>query len=246
MNKIVNLVIGLLLIASTSALAQSPAEIRLGVGYGSFSMGDMKELQQNALNAIAVNARATDRFPAYFMYNLKYMFRSEVDNHFGIVAEMGSTGGRVGYSDYSGTYREDQLLRYRRLGIVVENYISLPKGFNGWLGLELSMLFSKLFYEGELSITGAGTVREIHTFYAWGGAVQPYIALERKIGMFRLGAQAGVCLNMSEGFRLKGERDTKLVNPVENSEDVAPAWSGWRLEMHLGIPLNTGRSNKEN
>ncbi|AHM60968.1 hypothetical protein D770_13570 [Flammeovirgaceae bacterium 311] len=245
MNNIMTLAAGFLLIFGAAVKAQTPAEIRLGAGYGSYSMGDMKALQENSMQEIGINVQATERFPAYFNYSLRYMFKSEVDNHFGIVAEMGSTGGRVGYADYSGSYREDLLLRYRRIGVVVESHHALPKRFDGWLGLEASLLFSKLIYEGEVNLTGAGTASEGYTFYAWGGAVQPYIALERKIGIIRLGAQAGVCLSLSEGFSLKGDRDTKLVNPGKNNEEVVPGWNGWRLGMYIGVPL-TASSSKEN
>ncbi|WP_224994531.1 hypothetical protein [Cesiribacter sp. SM1] len=246
MNKTIILATGFLLIFGAAVRAQAPAEIRLGAGYGSYSMGDLEALQENSMQGIGVNIKATERFPAYFNYSLRYLFKSKVDDHFGVVAEMGSTGGRIGYADYSGSYREDQLLRYRRIGVVVESYRALPKGFDGWLGCEASLLFSKLIYEGEISLTGAGSTSEHYTFYALGGAVQPYLALERKIGFIRLGAQAGVCLSLSEGFSLKEDRNIKLVNPGKSSEEVVPGWSGWRLSMYVGVPLSAGSGRKEN
>jgi hypothetical protein len=240
MNKTVSLLTALLF-TSTLAAAQLPASLHAYWGYGSYGMRDMKEFQQASRESMYFNAQVTDQFPAHFLYGLKYMFKSPIEDRYGIVAEMGSTGGRLAYADYSGTYQFDQLLRYKRLGVVVERHHPLPKGLTGWLGIEVSALRSTLILEEEIKLTKGGKSEDSYTFYAWGGSVQPTASLEKTVGRLSLGLQAGVCLNVNETFYLKGERKAKLINAHQNNEKVGPGWGGFRLGIKAGIPIGKSR-----
>lgn len=222
----------------TSVLAQTPAELRGSVGIGTFSMRDMKELQESTLSFLGVNSKPAVQYPAALHYNLKYFFKSPIEDHYGIVLEMGTAVGRTAYADNSGYFREDQRLQYRRIGVVVESYQPLPAGFTCWVGVDLSILYSKMTYDGELYVYGVGAARESYTLSSWGGAFQPYISLERKIGGISIGTQLGGSLSISEAFHLKNERDVKLVNSQKDNEEVAPGWSGLRLSLYIGIPLS--------
>lgn len=239
MNKCLILLTAVLLVLNTTiALAQQPAELKAVLGYGTYSMRELKNMQASAAANTAVNAKVTDNFPAYFNYGLKYLFNSPVDDRYGLVAEVGSTGGRLAYADYSGSYREDLLLRYGRFGVVVESHRELPKGFTAKIGMELSVVFSRLVYEGELVVYKGGSVSETYTFVSMGGAVQPTIALERKVGPINLGLQAGASLGASEVFHLKDNRDAKLIDSAKDNEKISPNWNGLRVGFYVGVPLN--------
>lgn len=224
------------------AEAQTPAEIRASVGVGSYLMRDMKGLQQTILKNTAFNAKITNRFPVYFNYSMKYLFASDTEGRLGIVAEFGSTGGRVAYADYSGSYREDQLVQYRRIGAVMEHYQPLRNGLAILLGLEGSLLHSKLIHEGEVKLTRGDYYFQSYTFYSWGAAIQPYLSFEKKAGPVKLGLQAGATMNISKTFHLEESRRAFLVNPDRNNEQVSPDWTGLRLGIYAGIPLSREKS----
>lgn len=228
---------GMITLLAQGAHAQMPAKLYAYWGYGKYGMGEMKSFQQSSIEGLPVNARATDQFPAHFLYGLKFAFHSPVEDRYGIVAEVGSTGGRIAYADYSGSYLFDQLLRYKRLGVVLERYHPLPKGFVGWLGIEISGVRSTLVFEEEVQIYQVGSSTDSYTFHAWGGSVQPTATLEKSLYGLKVGLQAGACLNFNEGFRLKGNRDAKLINVQKEGREVGPSWSGFRIGLLVGVPL---------
>lgn len=230
------LLAGLLLLSCTSVLAQAPAEVRVGVGYGTYTMRDLKEVQQMTLNELGADAKAIEQYPSSFNYSLRYFLKSPVQDHLGVVLETGATKGSMIYKYNGNTYREQLHLRYNRLGAVMESYHSLGKGFSSWFGIELSVLYSKLMLE----IQGA----EPYKFKSWGGAVQPYVSLERKIKGVNVGAQLGVCLSSSETFGLEGFQDAKLINN-QTKEELGPGWLGLRTTLYLGIPFKSKNNAPE-
>src|SRR5258708_40338556 len=96
------------LIAISPLLATAQLQLTLNSGIGTYQMGDLKTLQDNVLKSMPVKAQVISSFPAYWFYELT---ATNVKGKFvmGGSISYGSSGGRLYYSDYSGSLWYDQL-----------------------------------------------------------------------------------------------------------------------------------------
>ena len=81
-------------------------ELGVSIGYGSYLMSDLKDVQKLILNANDMPLEITTSFPGYFNYSIRYGRR--LKNHYeGFTAGFMSTGARSSLADYSGYILSD-------------------------------------------------------------------------------------------------------------------------------------------
>lgn len=95
-------------------------------GLGTYSMNDMRAIQDNILATYGVNAIANSDFPPYWLYGLNISQRYDL-SRFGLNFEIMSTGARASLADYSGEFISDFVCKGYKLGCYFEKDIITPK-----------------------------------------------------------------------------------------------------------------------
>src|SRR5688500_12260694 len=97
------LLIFILIIPCFSAIAQKSATLRMG--YGTYTMNEMKSFQVDLQKQSEYPMRIIESFPAFVYYEGSLTF--PLGNNFICAPNFsyGSTGGRIHYGDYSGELR---------------------------------------------------------------------------------------------------------------------------------------------
>ena len=82
----------------------------LKIGYGSYGMKDLKDIQNDALRDFGIQSAAiTESFPMYFNYAFTILTKPTLNRSIKLEFGMSSTGSRIAAADYSGNFRYDQL-----------------------------------------------------------------------------------------------------------------------------------------
>lgn len=79
-------------------------------GMGKYFQPDLKELNQTARDELTFDTEFTDNFPATFYYGIYYIFRISRSIYAGPDYKFHTTGSRLAYRDYSGSYTFDQII----------------------------------------------------------------------------------------------------------------------------------------
>ena len=235
MHAIKFLLLAVLLLTAWAAAAQSSLFLEPRVGYGTFQMSSMKEFQQTIKNGNSLDVRVTDNFGPYFQYGLG-VGRFVRSYRLGAFYEFGSTGGRVAYSDYSGEYRNDNILNYHATGVSFEHLAPLGTGkFHFVKGIEANSVVSVLKVK-EYARVFDESVSSNDNFYAIGGGLKPYIGLHRQLFRFHTVLSVGYLFNLNTAFRVPGQWDAYLLRN-SRGDKLNPNWSGLRLNLTFSIPV---------
>jgi hypothetical protein len=116
------------------------------IGYSTFSMGDLKELQNELLNQLPFDGKIVESFPGYLNYSINISL-ARPTLYYGIVLGRTSTGARISYSDYSGSYSLDQLAQMTYLGGTIAKKVNRNQKIDLYIGGQL------LYYLNNLSFT---------------------------------------------------------------------------------------------
>ncbi|MBB6610549.1 hypothetical protein H7F15_05835 [Pontibacter sp. Tf4] len=224
--------IAIFLIIALHANGQGRFTIEPRFGLGTYNMSQMKQLQAEMGHSTGVQYKVTDEFPAYFNYGLVVSYHLTEQNRFSLFFETGSSGGRVAYEDYSGKFTSDQLVKYKSVGA----FLSRDFGTGDLkfiLGLESSFIFSDLTLESNIQIEDYQDSAK-DDFKAYGYGLKPYIGIARAFNRIEPKVTLGYLYNDSNSFYWEGNKDMILTS---NNQEVAPDWSGLRLNISLGFNI---------
>jgi hypothetical protein len=229
-NKIVGYTVGLILVANVFAQAQS-TDLLITGGIASYQHADLRSYQQQIIGALGVDATITDEFPAYYTYGVGITFNrpkwtlSFELNH-------GSTGGRIYYADYSGSYVGTQMLTYNSASIM-PSAIFFNK--SNWLitgGVGIKFIIHKLMIRDGLTI-GNSSVAEGEDFAGANLGFQPQLLGKKYI--------SSVFVQASLGYEFQTpaqpESDDGLFLADKFSKPVHLKGSGYRASVGIGVKL---------
>ncbi|MDX5435832.1 MAG: hypothetical protein LPK03_01480 [Pontibacter sp.] len=232
MHRIIYLIAATLLFTINSAAAQSRFSVAPRIGYGSISMAGMKTLQQEMVRGSELNARATDTFPAYYQFGLALSYKASDIYTVGAILEKGSTGGRVAYADYSGSYQIDQLIKYNAVGAFIEHEFNSGKPVT-FIGLETAAMASTLSLESTYTLYDATATSE-DKLEAFGVGFKPYVGVQYPLGRIQPRLSAGYFIYTGKPFHLPDNKEMVL---MVNNNETGPDWSGFRLNFSVGLLL---------
>lgn len=225
----------LLLLAGT-AVAQEKFYLEPRLGFGTFRMASLKELQQTIIRQTGVNAKAIDAFGPYFQFGFGLVQDLDENTRAGLFAEHGSTGGRVAYEDYSGEFTFDTPVSYNALGVTLYSHQPMEdSGFSFVAGLEANVFFSQLKTEAYTRIHDSSDSSE-DKFTSVGLGVKPYVGLQRTVNALPFRLTAGYLASASKPFHVPGEPDHQLVRNGHNDR-LEPGWSGLRISLTVSVPV---------
>lgn len=215
---------------TTVSMAQK-FEISGSMIYGTYSMKDVSEFQQEIVDQLPVPAKVMSDFPAYIGWEGKtsYCF-SRVS--LGLYTSMHSTGSRVSYTDYSGSFEYNQLAKITQLGIGVEYFLSSRE--NDWqpfLSMQIGLGWTKFNLNDKLIVDGQLLYEDNIDFASNHITIQPSIGIRRNFGKFFVATQAGYLLD--DAKQLEDDNGYTLLNG--EGEPIGVDWSGVRLALTGGI-----------
>lgn len=201
-------------------------------GLGTYSMPQMKLMQQEIRRGLAVPAKITESFPAYVNYGLALYFHLNNQSRISVFYESGSTGGRVTYSDYSGSLSYDQLVQYKSFGSLLGREFNAQM-FRFMIGLENSIILSNLDIKGHLTVYDQSDTEQ-ERFQTIGYGIKPLIGLVYPYKRFEPRLTVGYLVNSNKPFYLNGSPDMVL---HVNGQESGPDWSGLRANLSVGMTI---------
>lgn len=162
----------------------------------------------------------------------------------GVALTNGTTGGRVSYSDYSGSILFDQNLSFYALSAIIGGVLNKnPK--NILVGtVRPGVMISKMACDYREQINGTETENMSSEFTGYNLNVQPTFSFTRQFGRIGVEAQAAYHLTVVAGrLPYKDYEDVPADQGVnylilEGQIPVKANWSGFRAS--LGVNLRLG------
>jgi len=201
--------------------------------YGAYSMKDVSAFQQEVYEQLPVPAKIISDFPNYFGWELKAMHRFPKLS-FGVYTSFHSTGSRISYNDYSGSFEYDQRAKITQLGLCID-YFVLPRE-NKWqafLSLQVGAGWTNFAIIDKLVVNGQTLNNRNLDFKSSHITLQPGLGIKRNIGNFFISTQAAYLIDSASS--LKDNADLKLIS--NDGWPIGVDWSGLRLSIGLGVLL---------
>jgi len=131
-------------------------EIALGlnIGYATFNMQDIRNLQSQLCNSYPVDSKIVESFPGYLNMSGNVYFNNP-NIYYGLYFGHTSTGGRISYSDYSGSLSSDQLITMNYVGPMIATKLSRNSKNNVYLGMQLLYYFNNLKFVEVITLNDA-------------------------------------------------------------------------------------------
>lgn len=182
----------------------------LGVGYDTFWMGNVKDFQGMLARGLPFNAQVLESFPAYADFSLSCM-KSYPKWYWGGIVGHTSTGGRVYYSDYSGSIALDQLIRMNYLTAVIAQDLNPAAKTHFLLGADFTACLNTFLFD---VTTQVGTQNDIEedSFKGLTPGIGAFLGLQRGFGRFTLQGRLGGDLFLRANLQLRGTNDTYLAS----------------------------------
>jgi hypothetical protein len=220
----------LLSIFTTMSMAQK-FEVAGSMIYGTYSMKEVSSFQQEIIDQLLVPAKVMSDFPAYIGWEGKISYCLP-NVSLGLYSSMHSTGSRVSYLDYSGSFEYNQHAKTTQLGLGIEYFLS-PRS-NDWqsfLYMQIGLGWTKFNLNDEMIIDGQMIFEDNIDFTSNHITLQPGIGVRRNLGKYFVSTQLGYILDGAK--TLEDDRGFKLLN--NKGEPIGVDWSGVRLALTCGI-----------
>ncbi|TXK50785.1 hypothetical protein FVR03_04600 [Pontibacter qinzhouensis] len=207
------------------------------MGYGTFRMASMKEMQQTLIKAVEVKAKATDTFGPHLQLGFNLLTNLGENSRLGFFYEQSSTGGRIAYEDYSGEIKVDNIVTYKALGLKLDRSEPIGESRLGFVtGIEANVFFSELRYEIYSRVYDYQESSE-EQYAALGIGVKPYAGIQYQTERFHTLLSVGYLASGNRAFHVPGEKDQYLVRN-RNNDKLEPGWGGLRFNLTFTFPIS--------
>ncbi|GAB5536316.1 MAG: hypothetical protein Rubg2KO_25650 [Rubricoccaceae bacterium] len=228
-----------LLLASSAASAQPQFVVHAHLGLdqhdGLMGVGLWQANEAEAFDARGISVEATDAFPSHVSTDVSVGVRFprfEV----GLSGGYGSTGGRLAYSDYSGSMVVERIAERTRLGAYVAAVPLTAGPVNLGGGAKIALSRTTVSYD-RLVLLGEDRVESVTTdLTATPLSLEPFVhAQVRLFGPVRGSARVGYELAQASELT---DLDTLPAEAARGPARVG--WSGLRTHAGLSIQLGSG------
>lgn len=220
------------------AALQSSAQfnLELHMGYGSYLNNDLKKNQASLANDIA-GAEVLESFPSFWYYGVNAKWNLP-KAQIGLSLTQGSTGGQVYYADYSGTFKEQQLLKYTSARMITASKILFNKG-NTLIQIDpgLGLVFATLEVNRSANATdGIETFNfsQSHRFKAVNPFSEPTLSLSQKVGVVGINIFIGYHFDLATSIFRESNGQPLTYNGNETTMDLSGVRIGGSFGVYLG------------
>lgn len=228
----------LFLMCGLSFCTSAQIELSFSTGYGYYAMPKMAALQSELAKQFVAQPKTTSSFPPYWYYTGAVNVELHPSISAGFSVAYGSTGGRISYSDYSGSMTVDQLLNYTSIGLPFSYHQKInTHGTSVQLGITPMVCFTKLDLIFN-SVLGDQTQHNSYIFKSTNFQLQPGIALKQQIiNRFGIKIELNYTLDVAKD-KLKYEDNKDSYLQDDEGNKVTADWSGARMAVGLYYRFN--------
>lgn len=243
MKKVILLFIVTMALGVPVATAQrywQRVDVAVNFGYATFRMNDLKDLQNDQLTYFPVQgAKITNSFPGYMNIGIDAVF---YDSTYFVGTMFGhtSTGGRINYTDYSGSITMDQLVKMNYNGLVGALRIASTKAGNIFIGTNLITYFNKVELKSSQSVLGESNAQTTK-LQSLNIAIGPFVQLHKRLGKFFVKGSVGYEFHI--GMDLVKDSGEKYVS--SSLEYVKVNADGLRAGIGVGYAVYTRRPKSQ-
>nr|NQU93783.1 hypothetical protein [Bacteroidota bacterium] len=225
----------LIIFMIASPMLAQPFRLGVGMGWASYNMHKLKELNEALLKSFPVEAKITDSFPPWLMYSLQSSYSKNPRVKMGLQYSFNSSGSRISSTDYSGEIHLDQIINGHSLGAGFWYGLFQEKKLSVNLGIEAGATYSLHKIREITIIQDAGKYVETTKFHSIGFFAMPEMEFIYHKTPFHIGLIIGPSINF-DGDLIYGRKQGKLVNP-NTRENVQADWTGVRIVLSLWYTL---------
>jgi hypothetical protein len=229
-NRISRYTIVLLCVFLQEGRAQS-WDIFVNAGLASYSHPELRTYQESIARNSPVGVSLPSKFPPFFTYSIginkcweKWMLGLELGH--------GSTGGRVWYSDYSGTFIADQLVTNNYIAVVPAFIFYKKNNFILTASFKATVTKQMLAIRNSLTL-GNQTSHEDADFNGVNLGVLPSMNGRKYFDSFFIQASVGYEIQDKMEPRKSDDRDVCLAD--ENHNPVHLQGGGFRIMLGAGF-----------
>jgi len=224
----------LLIILTFPVVACAQVKVSASVGYGTYSMKDLKEHQEQLKEQFPVDPKITSSFPGYWYYQFGASYRFKSNFFIGSSVSYGSTGGKIHYQDYSGEIGCEHKVKYISVGVPLGWQFPIQQDKMN-LGLELSPALyfgnTQLAFETEVNTQSDQQSVEFESINI---GLQPAARLERQVGPVLIFIQAGYYIDVYRSeLTVKDNSEYYLLNG--NGKKVHSDFTGLRTALGVAF-----------
>jgi len=212
---------------------QNNVSIILETSYNTFAHNSLSEFQEDFIRDIdLVTLKVNDDYPANFGYALGVKVEN-INTQFFV--NYNATGGKISYSDFSGTLRVTELLKGYSLGGEYQVELSNNNDQGSFLiGFRGFVTFSKLELNSYSKIQGSTSEETIY-FAGRDFGLGLRGIYDIPISIIKLRLHAGYDFSIGGKLIFSDDRDYHLQN--NNEKAVKTGWSGLRAGLGIVVPL---------
>ncbi|MDL2304343.1 hypothetical protein LJC72_03270 [Bacteroides sp. OttesenSCG-928-D19] len=213
--------------------------IGYSVGYGTYSMSEMKELLDEFKFAFispdgwghtvfSHENAVVDNFPGYVNHQLEVAYRFK-QHEFGAKVHYMTTGGKVSVADYSGEISSELTMNGFKEEIFYRYYLlQKPQKINYYLDIALGLVYNELKAKDKIVLYDVMNEKQTARFHGFNASITPAVGICYKLNtLITLRAAAGYEINFP---------DAKLKKD-EMKASVGSNWSGLRLQAGVSFYL---------
>lgn len=200
----------------------------MNTGLGSYGMADLKDLNNSTVSTLPFRAKIVDDFPAFLNISGEGSISLKSGTRIGLVLGLATTGSRIAYSDYSGSYTDDIKATCISYGVRCEMTVFR---ITDALGLRAAIGAGTLFTDAKVKETmriGNESESQSSTIESMSFYVQPEVKFAYEFGpMLEAGAYCAYLVDSRAKYQLN-EHDT----------DIKSDWNGFRFGACVTLRLN--------
>lgn len=220
-----------------SSLIGQTFKIEYQQGYGSYSMKDLKQLNETISSELQFTTGIENNFPMYWFFrpSISLVFKNyEIAINYGFQ----STGSRVSAKDYSGEYFLDLEVESHSPGILIAIKLNDFNQFSLNLYTNVGVYYTNLKLEESFTLDNESLINESISLKGFNYFFEPGLRLNYPINSFNLALNAGYNIQLGEqGFYAENNKKYELRNPNTNNI-VSPGWNGIRIGLAIGYTFN--------
>ncbi len=242
MKKILQ--ISLLLVLISIRVDSQQFMIGLNPGTGTYSMSDLKNLNEFTMKNLPFDTRTVADFPPFINYGASFLIRAGRVST-GITYTFLSSGSRVSGKDFSGEYRFDMLINSNASGIYTSIDL-LQKGRFLYSFYTVSgTMFSNLETNEFLRVQEMTFQDKKLKFRSFNLFAETGFKITYPFKFFDLGMNAGYAFQYySREFRYKENKDMFLANP-DSGKSLKPGWNGVRAGLSVFYTFKSPGQNSK-
>lgn len=214
----------MLTIAAFLQAQAQQVELMFSAGMASYSMRDLKKMNSDLQSQVPFETKITDNFPMTYQLGGQFAVQLRKLYKIGIKYAYNSTGSRIAASDYSGSYRFDNVLSGHTIGMINSFLLFEHKAFRVDIQTNIGLVVSILKMKEDLHVVDTTISTSAH-YSSVGLFFEPLTEATYQWKSFKAGIFFGYFIN--PGGKITNEKGQKTTSTT--------SWSGFRFGIMIGI-----------